>query len=79
MTFRSWVVDADLIRDKITTPHTLYTDEKVLYGLVPKPTVLNKFPIFLYFPLDSQFLEDDKCIKIICKGLALRYRINKGK
>ena len=34
---------------------------------------------FAYFPLDSQFLEDDKCIKIICKGLALRYRINKGK
>ena len=30
---------------------------------------------FTYFPLDSQFLEDDKCIKIICKGLALRYRI----
>ena len=34
---------------------------------------------FAYFPLDNNYIDDDKCLKIICKGLALRYRINKGK
>ena len=34
---------------------------------------------FVYFPLDNNYIDDDKCLKIICKGLALRYRINKGK
>ena len=32
-----------------------------------------------YFPLDNNYIDDDKSLKIICKGLALRYRINKGK
>ena len=32
-----------------------------------------------YFPLDNNYIDDDKSLKIICKGLALRYRINKEK
>ena len=34
---------------------------------------------FVYFPLDNNYIDDDKCLKIICKGLALRYRINRVK
>lgn len=30
-------------------------------------------------PQDGRFLEDDACLKVLCKGLAYRYRINKGK
>ena len=29
----------------------------------------------VYFPLDADYIEDSKCLRVLCKGLALRYGI----
>ena len=31
--------------------------------------------VWVYLPPDNNYIDDDKCLKIICKALALRYGI----
>ena len=31
--------------------------------------------VIVYFPLDNNYIDDDKCLKILCKSIALRYGI----
>ena len=56
----------------------------VFFGLNVIQTEPNGYAIYLpygqqivmvYFPLDNNYIDDDKCLKIICKALALRYGI----
>ena len=31
--------------------------------------------VMVYFPLDNNYIDDDQCLKVLCRGLALRYGI----
>ena len=56
------------------------------FGMFIIQTERNGYSIYLpsreqiamvYFPLDGNYLDDDQCLKVLCRGLALRYGIKK--